>query len=287
MSTRRPPHPNAITLTVSALLGLGMLAGCTSGGSGSAPPKASATAGRAAPAASATRSSGAPADTSPAGTPPAGLSPAGLLSAARAALTAGGSVHVDIAVKDTGGLVAFSDDAAASGGRQVITTGTGRATILLIGGVGYVQADAGALQGFFHTSVQLATQAAGRWISLRPGDTLGASTYDDVTAGITLSSVAQELQFGGQLAKAAPATVAGQPVIGVQAPLPADDGLPGAKTVLYVTENSAVRPVRYELVGGGSTTNELSFSQWGERLVLTRPANAIPASSFTSAPVLT
>jgi hypothetical protein len=293
MSTRRPPHPNAITLTVSALLGLGMLAGCTSGGSGSAPPKASATrssgapAGRATPAASAPRSPGAPAGTTPAGTSPASLSPAGLLSAARAALTAGGSVHVDITVKDSGGLVAFSDDATASGGRQVITTGTGRATILLIDGVDYVQADAGALEGFFHTSLQLASQAAGQWISLRPGDTLGSNTYDDVTAGITLSSVAQELQFAGQLTKAAPATVAGQPVIGVQAPLPADDSLPGAKTVLYVTDNSAVRPVRYELVGGGSTANELSFSQWGEKLILTRPAHAIPASSFTSAPVLT
>jgi hypothetical protein len=273
MSTHRPPHPNAIKLTVSALLGLGMLAGCTSGGGGGASPTASASAAHATPAGS---------------TAAAGMSAAALLDAARGAVTAGGSVHLDITAKSPGSLVTFSDDATGSGGRQVITVnGTGHATILLINGVDYVRADPEALQVFFQASLQQAARAADRWISLRPGEKLGASTYDDVTAGITLSSVAQELQLGRPLTKAAPATVAGQPVIGVQAPLPASDDLPGAKLVLYVTDNAALRPVRYELVGGGSTTNEFSFSQWGEKLTLTAPANAVPASAITSGSVLT
>jgi hypothetical protein len=256
MSTHRPPPARAITLTVSALLGLGMLAGCTSGGSSAAPPAASAPA----------------------------MSPARLLSAALAAVRAGGSVHVDITSDAPDGSVAFSDDATGSGGRQVITfDGTGHATILLIGGVDYVQADAQALQGFFQATLAQAEQGAGRWISLRPGEKLGASTYDDVTAGITLSSVATELQVGSPLSKTVPATVAGQPVIGVQAPLPASDGAPRAKMVLYVTDNPALRPVRYELVGGGSTTDEISFSRWGEKLKLTAPANAIPASAIAPA----
>ena len=209
-----------------------------------------------------------------------------LFSAALAALRAGGSVHVDITADARDGSVVFSDDATASGGRQVITfDGTGRATILLIDGVDYVQADALALQGFFEAPLAQAEQAAGQWISLRPGEKLGASTYDDVTAGITLSSVATELQVGSPLSKTAPATVAGQQVIGVQAPLPASDGLPGAKLVLYVTDDPALRPVRYELVGGGSTKNTISFSRWGERLSLTAPENAVPASSLTSGTV--
>src|SRR5579863_3298715 len=171
MSTHRPSPANAITRTVLALLGLGMLAGCTSGGSGGASPAASAMRSPAAPASA----------------PPAGMSAAGLLSAARAALTAGGSVHVDITANSPSGQVAFSEDASASGGRQVITIdGTGRATILLIDGVDYVQADAEALQGLFQASLQQATQDGGKWISLAPGEKLGTSTYDDVTAGITL-----------------------------------------------------------------------------------------------------
>ena len=246
-----------------------MLAGCTSGGSSASPSAASA------PAASATPAASAPAMSAPR-----------LLSAALSALRAGGSVHVDITSSAHGGSVAFSDDATGSGGQQVITIdGTGHATILLIGGVDYVRADAQALQGFFEVPLTQAEQAAGRWISLRPGEKLGTSTYDDVTAGITLSSVATELQVGNPLSKAAPATVAGQPVIGVQAPLPASDGLRGAKMVLYVTDDAALRPVRYELVGGGSTQNTISFSRWGEKLSLTAPANAVPASSLTSGSV--
>jgi hypothetical protein len=269
MNASSRTRPNAVTLTASALLGLGMLAGCTSGGNRAAPPTATTSAARATPAASL----------------PA-MSAARLLSAAQAAVRAGGSVHVDIASQAPNNSVTYSDDATGNGGRQVITfNGTGHATILLIGGVDYVQADAQALHGFFEAPLAQAEQAAGRWISVRPGQKLGTSTYDDVTAGITLSSVATELAVGNPLSKAAPATVAGQPVIGVQAPLPASDGLPGAKLVLYVADDSALRPVRYELVGAGSTQNTISFSRWGERLSLTAPPNAIPASSLTAGSV--
>jgi hypothetical protein len=257
MNAHRRPRANAIALTASGLLGLGMLAGCTSAGSGAS-------------------TSGAPTASSPA------MSAPRLLSAALAALRAGGSVHVDITSVTHAGSVNFSDDATGSGGRQVITLdGTGHATILLIDRVDYVLADATALQGFFQVPLAQAEQAAGQWISLHPGEKLGTNSYDDVTGGITLSSVATELQVGSPLSKTPPATVAGQPVIGVQAPVPASDGLRGAKTVLYVTNDRALRPVRYELVGGGSTQNTISFSRWGEKLSLTAPANAVPASSLT------
>lgn len=270
MNAHRQARVNAITLTASALLGLGMLAGCTSGGSSAAPPAATATAARATPATSVSA-----------------MSAAGLQGAALAAVRAGGSVHVDITSHGPDGTVTYSDDATANGGRQVITfEGAGHATILLIDGVDYVQADAQALHGFFQAPLAQAERAAGQWISLRPGEKLGANTYDDVTAGITLASVATELEVGRPLSKTAPATVAGQPVIGVQAPLPASDGLPGAKQVLYMTDDSALRPVRYELVGAGSTQNTISFSRWGERLSLTAPPNAIPASSAMASTVI-
>jgi hypothetical protein len=275
MNAHRLARANAITLSVSALLGLGMLAGCTSGGSSAASPAATGSAARSTQAAPATQSA--------APVPTTTLPASGLLSAAQAALKSGGSVHVDITSVASGGSVVFSDDASGSGGRQLITVdGTGHATILLIDGVDYVRADAQALEGFFQVPPSQAVQAAGRWVSLRPGQKLGTNTYDDVTAGITVSSVASELQLGAPLTKAPPTTIAGLPVIGVQSPLPASAKLPGAKMVLYVTDDSALRPVRYELVGGGSTQNVFSFSRWGEKLSLTAPANAIPASSLTS-----
>ena len=272
MSTIRPTRVNAVTLTLSALLGLGTLAGCGSTASSTALPSATAPVSPSAPTISATASSA-----------PATMSASSLLSAALSSLRSAGSVHVDVTGALPGGSVTFSDDATATGGRQLVTfDGTGHATILLIGGVGYVQADAQTLAGFFDVPQAQAAQAAGQWISLQPGEKLGMSTYDDVTAGITLSSVAQEVQLTGPLTKTAPATVAGGPAIGVEATPPAADDMPaGAKMLLYITEHSPLRPVQSELVGGGSTKSETSFSQWGETLHLTAPANAVPASTIT------
>lgn len=68
----------------------------------------------------------------------------------------------------------------------------------------------------------------------------------------------------------------------MQARLPAGDQLPAtARDVLYVTDNSLLRPVRSEVTNAGSYRYQMSFTQWGETLHLTAPANAIPASSVT------
>ena len=183
----------------------------------------------------------------------------------------------------------YSDDATASGGRQVITIDrTGHATILFIAGVGYVQANASGLAAIFDLPQQLAGQFADQWIALRPGEKLGLSTYDDVTAGITLSSVATELSSNGTPKLAAPGVVAGQRVVGVQVPLPAGQQLPAtAKDVLYITDNSLLRPVLSEVTNAGSYNYQMSFSHWGETLHLTAPANAVPASSVTPASSIT
>lgn len=273
MRTHRQTRANAITLTISALLGLGALAGCTGNGSNStgATSPASHT-GSAAPAA------------------PAAKSAPALLQGMLAALRAGGSVHVDISSTTSQGSIVFSDDATASGGRQLITVDkTAHVAILFITGVGYVQADADGLATFFDVPQAQAEQFAGQWIALRPGDKLGQSTYDDVTAGITLSSVATELKPGtGPATMAAPATIAGQRVVGVQAPVPAGSQLPAAaRDVLYMTDNSLLRPVQSEITNAGSYKYQMSFSHWGEAVHLTTPANAIPATFVTPASSVT
>jgi hypothetical protein len=287
MSTHRQTRANAITLTISVLLGLGALAGCSgSGGSSSAPPTATASA-------SGAGSSGRPSAGSAPGArglaTPVGKSAPVLLHDTVAALRSGGSVHVDITEGTSQGSLAYSDDATASGGRQVITIDrTGHVTILVIAGVGYVQGNATGLAALFQLPRPQADQFAGQWIALRPGDKLGASTYDDVTAGITLSSVATELEPNGTPTLAAPATVAGQRVVGVQTRLPAGSQLPAtARNVLYMTDNSLLRPVLSEVTNAGSYKYQVSFSHWGEALHLTAPAKAVPASSVTPASSIT
>jgi len=277
MSTHRQTRTNVAALTISGLLGLGALAGCTGGGAAPTAATASAVPTRSVP---------------PAQRPPAASvakSAPAVLSGALAALRSGVAVHTDVTDSTTNGSLTYSDDSTASGGRQVITIdGAGHVTILFIAGVGYVQADAKGLEGVFAVPEAQAGQFAGQWIALRPGDKLGSSTYDDVTAGITLSSVASELEQSGTLTLSPAATVAGQRVLGVQAPLPASDQLPAtARNVLYVTDNALLRPVESEVTGAGSYKYDMTFTRWGETLHLSAPANAIPASDVTPATSIT
>jgi hypothetical protein len=262
MKTRGRAWSNAITLGISAALGVGMIAGC--GGSGSSGPAASTTA-----AAARTAAMSAPA----------------LVRAAQAALRAGGSVHIDWKVDAGGQTEDYSVDATATGGRQVITLDvTQHVTILLIDGVDYVQANLTAMERFFGVPAGPAEQFQGQWIAIRPTQKIGDTSYASVTAGITLQSIAATdfLPFGGNPARIKPTTIAGLPVAGVQVAMPASSGVPAsARQVLYVSDDAARRPVLVEVLGDGRDTYRTSFSKWHEKLTLTAPADPVSALLVT------
>jgi hypothetical protein len=269
MRPHRRTRSNAITLT-PALAGLALLAGCGPGTSSS--PAATATASPSAPASSA---AAVPASAS------------ARLRAAQDALRAAGTVHVDVtssASGTSGTSVQFSDDSAASGGRQLVTFNkTGHATILFIPGTAYLKADVPALEGFLGCDQAQAEAAANRWVYLRPGDKFCGTDYDAVTDGITLSSVAGELAMkNGTATATAPATIAGQRVVGVQGQVSGGQLPAPAKEVLYLTDDARLRPVLSVQTAAG-IKSEISFSQWGEQLTLTAPKGAVPASSVTPA----
>jgi hypothetical protein len=278
MDTRRQTRVNTITLTLTALLGLGALTGCS--GNGSAPSTVTASSGKAA------SSAGSSPGASPLAASVAKSAPA-LLRGALAALRSGGSVHVDDTTTLPGGSIVQSDDSTASGGRQVMSIGqAAHATILFIAGVGYVDADAGGLNGFFGVPQPQAEQFAGRWIAVRRGDKLGQTTYDDLTAGITLSSVASELEAASTPKLAPPSTINGQRVVAVQAPVQVSGQTSKTTETLDITDNSLLRPVQAKMVAGASYSSQISFSHWGETLHLSAPSSTIPASSVRSAPVV-
>jgi hypothetical protein len=283
-------------VTLAALAGLGLLAGCTGGGSTGTTPAGSPAAstapvptapGGTAPASSPAAAASAPPATAPATTPLSPRqSPAAVLAAALAALKAGPAAHVDISTTTSEGAITFSDDATAAGGRQLISTSAGGdVTILFIAGVGYVQANVAGLVGFMQVPQSQAQSEAGSWISIRPGEELGQNDYDDVVDGITLSSVATELTIAGPLTLTALTTVAGQQAIGVQGRAPASMQLPStARVTLYVATSDA-RPLRYQVSGVSGYTDQITFSDWGERLHLAAPPNALPAAGGT--PIVT
>lgn len=268
MSTHRRAWAAAITLTVSVLAGAGLLAGCGASNEPAASPAATQV------------------TTQPVATTVALSAPA-LLKAALAGLRAGSTVRVDITTASPkSGPLVVSTDAAATSGRQVITWDkTATETVLLIGRTGYVQANAQALTVYMGVPQAQAGEYAGKWISLQPGEKLGLVSYGDITAGLTLSSVASgDIVMDGPLTLVKPATEDGQRTAGVSAHVAKSSGLPStARNVLYATEGTTVRPVVLETVNAGpGNSYRMTFSHWGEKLHLTAPAGATPVSAITS-----
>ena len=263
---RRPrgaPALAVLVTIVSAMTGTCLLAGCTSNGGTVTTPVGGGPASSAP--ASGTPASSAPAST-PASSAPAGQTGASIAAAALAALKAGRTVHVDITTTDTSNdTTSYSDDATATGGQQNITIdGTQHATILFVNNIGYVKADAAALAGFIGAPATEVPQLAGKWLSFSPGDTLGTTTYSSLVAGITLSSVASEIQLSGPDTVSGPETVNGQSVLAITSPEPASQQLPSsARTTLYVTASGSL-PVTEKLSGAAGNENQVSFSHWGE-----------------------
>jgi hypothetical protein len=155
---------------------------------------------------------------------------------------------------------------------------TGHVAILLIAGICYVRGDTVALINFFGIPQAQAEPAANKWIAVQAGEKLGVTSYDDIAAGITLSSLADEIAMGSKLSRTAPATIGSEPVQGVKTPAAAAAG--GGTVALYVTDAAPLRPVVFELTGG-SNQFRMSFGGWGEALNLTAPAHPVPASSVT------
>ena len=289
---KRPRGASALAVLVTivpVMAGTCLLAGCTSLGSTVTTPASSGPAS-AAPGGSGTGGTGSGStgsgSTGPASTAPAG-SAASVAAAALAALKAGRSVHIDITTADSStDVTSYSDDATATGGQQIITIdGTQHATILFLGNTGYLKANSAALTGFIGVSSSQAPSLAGKWLSFSPGDTLGTTTYSSLVAGITLSSVASEIQLPGPDTITGTQTVDGQSVRAISSPLPASQQLPAtARMTLYVAASGSL-PVLEKLSGAGGQVNQTSFSHWGESLHLTAPSGALPVSSL-GAPVL-
>ncbi len=76
--------------------------------------------------------------------------------------------------------------------------------------------------------------------------------------------------------------MAGRRVVGVRGQPSGAQLPPSSKEVLYLTDDARLRPVLSEQTATG-VKSAISFSEWGERLTLTAPKGAVPASTITPA----
>jgi hypothetical protein len=181
-----------------------------------------------------------------------------------------------------GGTQKVIGDAGPDSGKQVITAGDQKFTVLVVGQACYIRGNAAALVVNLGLTSALAAAHANQWISLARTDGPYASVYAAVTAHSALSdniSVVPRDQStptrrDGRLV---------QTVTGAIAPVPGQTGTPKGTATLTVRASTPHLPVRYTEQGtlsGQTSVSTLSFSRWGEALHITAPTGAVAFASI-------
>lgn len=217
---------------------------------------------------------------SPKPRPPAGLAgdpPQFIQEEALGAAEAAGSVHVDMTSSSGSGSTVYSSDVSSSAGRQVITiTGGGDATVIDVAGVAYVSGNPPALVGFFGFSPAVSARLTGRWVSFRSGQPY----YQQIIDALTLGSAMNVVTLSGRLTTKGAERLDGQRVVAVRGTAPSVPGVPaGTKATLYVATTGRMLPVSYAEASGSIHLSAV-FSQWGEKVSVTAPRDAIPITSL-------
>lgn len=181
-----------------------------------------------------------------------------------------------------GGSSRTVGDAGPNSGRQLITSGTQKFTVLVIGTACYLKGNASALVGNLDFSASDAATHAGQWISLARSDAPYATVYAAVTAPAAIADNVTIVPRN----QLAPSTLDGrrvETVTGAIAPvkIPGTGATPTPKgtATLEVRASTPHLPVRYTERGTVSrqqSTATVSFTKWGEPVHFTAPAGAIP-----------
>jgi hypothetical protein len=262
-------HTRRVLTLLTSLLGMALVTGCLHvGGATGAKPVAS-------------RLTIPSVIVAPATSSPLSGSPMFVALGALGKLKDATGVHIEItSTAASGATTTVTDDATDIGGRQRFEAMGATMTILFTGDVAYAEGNEAGLVGFLGIPDAKARSAAFRWIAFDPGDKVGVTTYADLTNGITASSVASELTLAAPYAKIPPATIDGQPSVGIRARVPATEKVPAsARVSLYVSKADG-RPVFYKLAGDGAHKYQVTFSKWGEAVNLTAPDNVVAAASL-------
>ncbi|HXQ60214.1 MAG TPA: hypothetical protein VN799_08940 [Acidimicrobiales bacterium] len=206
-----------------------------------------------------------------------------LLQSALRAADAVGSFHYVASSSlsgPNGGSSRTIGDAGPDSGRQVITSGAQRFTVLVIGSACYLKGNAAALVANLDFSAADAATHAGQWISLARTDAPYASVYAAVTGPAAIAdnvtvvpqSVLPTTTVGDRRVETVSGAIAPVTIPGQSTPTPK-----GTAT-LAVRATAPHLPVRYTERGTLSrqqSSATVAFSQWGEPVHITAPVGAI------------
>jgi hypothetical protein len=206
------------------------------------------------------------------------LAAATIVGEAQANARGKGWAHIDLQFHMSAKTLVFNQDSGPDTGRQIVTIGTERATVLLIGRVAYINANAGALGEYFGLAPSSAS-LAGKWIAIKPSDT----AYATVSAGVTLSDALKQIAIGPPFGKPKLATIDGRRVVAVSGAVPTTRGRPEPGT-LYVAATGEILPFAFDYSDPGATDRAV-FGAWGKKVALTAPKHPTSFASYVSGSV--
>ena len=219
----------------------------------------------------------------------AALAPSALLADALSAMRAQASVHISCTLSSPSLTGVELDDIGAASGRVRYTQGTDSAANLLVGGVDYMLTNSAALLAANGIPEAESEKLAGKWISLRPGDSYGSEenfNYANAIRTLTLDSQASYLRVTGPLKRTGATVVNRKAVYGVSGTATSYytaivNGQPQSPTeTVYIAASGAPLPVRVSALTSDGTGKTCDFSGWNEDMGLTAPAHAVPLASL-------
>jgi hypothetical protein len=159
------------------------------------------------------------------------------------------------------------DAGPASGTQQVAVhsaTASDTASLIVIGQITYVNANATGLTGLMNLSPTDATLDAGKWILFSTAN----AAFSQIVAGVRSRDVSQEIALKGPFTLGAARTLDGYAVDAIHGMLDVQGAKP-VHAVLYVRSSGRPLPVEEDTVDAqGKPTGEdhIVFSKWGERV---------------------
>lgn len=204
-------------------------------------------------------------------------------------------VHFDSTATQAGVTLTATGDTGKTSGSQTLTVKSNKISehmsALVVGGTGYVNGNAAALNRVIGLTNAQSSKYAGKWLSFPTSK----SALGELVNGLLNSQVASELQMAGPFSYGPATTVNGVHVLAINGSASTESGTK-VPLVLYVSSTGAPLPVE-EVTNpkgsGGSSAihGTVTFSQWGEATNERAPAHAVsllklvPASSSaTTAP---
>jgi hypothetical protein len=176
-----------------------------------------------------------------------------------------GSAHVTGTIVQHGVTLHASIDISPKGGTEVMVAGGYRMQIVIAGGYGYLRATYGFLTRVLGMSPALALRYQNQWLKMATSSPRHLAFTGPAMINQVLS-LQKPKQYPGKL-------LAGNNVL-VQGTLPGT----GGPAKLYISRKAPFYPMRVVFTDAQNGSVQLEFSDWGEHVKLTPPANAIPVS---------